>query len=602
MLLKPLAPIFWLAVYFALFTLVVRVGNGHWSPAVLERFPQLVRGDPSGCAAEQDDPLAPANGSRTLGDASQATLDSAVIFVHGYHDGAHKWRKLSAALDHDLQLQNKKMLAFFPCFPTHDMGALETGAARIHEAAMQVPPNVPIHIVGFSMGGLVVKSYLKRYAAEIDPRRVDVITINTPHHGVTSFFLGYITGDRSIVDMRMTSDLDPLGVVYGDNPILRELNDPALVSHFRFQTISGSFVTSPVNAFLGGAWLSHSDGMVPARSGHLRVPLLRDESSDAFLDGVPYFCGVDPNDPLSDGLDRQITFLRPLYEPGIFHSNLTNEPMAGRLVVELFRDDFGRLDDRECATAVELLEMDGHRPFALVMLVVPLIIIGIAGVSLGRVLGRRSDGFAVAIYGMTVAIIAFTWSAAAPQELMRTTVTGHLRAETLAVMGAVAENLWALPWFAYYLRRVRRFGELTPRQTYASGIAFGLVIAMFEQMIFVWTTAAVSRDITLMRLVLSGVPRVLLGWVMAWVFLERERLTATAIALAKRTQALIWARRALLLLPPALHAIYSALMFHATDMVESITLYVIFTLIAVALLLAQRARATTSSQSAARSG
>jgi hypothetical protein len=162
---------------------------------------------------------------------------------------------------------------------------------------------------------------------------------------------------------------------------------------------------------------------------------------------------------------------------------------------------------------------------------------------------------------------------------------------TLALIGAAVENLWAIPWFAFYLRHVRRFGDLTPRQVYASGMVFGLVVAMLGQMLFVWTTSAASREVTLIRLLLTGVPRVTIGWVMAWVFLERARLAQLAIAIGRRPLALIWARRLVLLLPAALHAIYSSLMFHATSTFESLAIYALFTLVAATLILVQRAGA-----------
>ena len=81
--------------------------------------------------------------------------------------------------------------------------------ARFVDEVADDPRNHPIAVLGYSLGGLVARGYLKRYA-----RRASIlshtITIATPHWGVQTLIMPFIhtmlrTPDRTFADMDIIS-------------------------------------------------------------------------------------------------------------------------------------------------------------------------------------------------------------------------------------------------------------------------------------------------------------------------------------------------------------------------------------------------------------
>ncbi|MFB2876090.1 esterase/lipase family protein [Floridanema aerugineum] len=145
------------------------------------------------------------------------TKPNPVLLVHGINDTATVFCKMSP------QLARKGWLV-------HDIDLTPNNCSRpLDYLAKQIanyvektfPPEQPIDIVGFSMGGIVSRYYIQRLGG-ID-RVGRFITISSPHHGTV---LAYLLDRPGSIQMRP------------DSPFLADLNrDFAMLDRINFTSI-----------------------------------------------------------------------------------------------------------------------------------------------------------------------------------------------------------------------------------------------------------------------------------------------------------------------------------------------------------------------------
>ncbi|HEY8899044.1 MAG TPA: hypothetical protein VIM61_01325 [Chthoniobacterales bacterium] len=116
-----------------------------------------------------------------------------VILVPGIWDTVGTLRRMADAL-------RKAGLepAIVPLSPNNGRASLDTLAAGVHEVVTtHVPASARFSIVGFSMGGLVSRSYLRQFG---DPARIDTfVSIASPHRGT---WLAWFSAAPGVRDMR----------------------------------------------------------------------------------------------------------------------------------------------------------------------------------------------------------------------------------------------------------------------------------------------------------------------------------------------------------------------------------------------------------------
>jgi triacylglycerol lipase len=116
-----------------------------------------------------------------------------VVLIHGIWDTFHTLRKMERALAE---------AGFEPLVvsltPNNGRVTLDTLGEQVNaQISRAIPADEPFSIVGFSMGGLVARAYLRQQA---NPRRVPVfVSIASPHRGTWMAWLNNFPGVR---DMR----------------------------------------------------------------------------------------------------------------------------------------------------------------------------------------------------------------------------------------------------------------------------------------------------------------------------------------------------------------------------------------------------------------
>ncbi len=101
-----------------------------------------------------------------------------ILFVHGFICNAGVWRPLMRALARRTGAP-LRAISLYPAF-----GSINEYAEQLHaavEAIRQQTRIARIMLVGHSMGGLVIRRYLRAYGAD---RVCRVVTLGSPHHGV----------------------------------------------------------------------------------------------------------------------------------------------------------------------------------------------------------------------------------------------------------------------------------------------------------------------------------------------------------------------------------------------------------------------------------
>lgn len=116
-----------------------------------------------------------------------------VVLVHGIWDRPHTLRRLAAALR-----ANGLETLVVTLTPNDGRLGLDALAAQMRDQIdARIPAADPFSIVGFSMGGLVARSYLRQFG---EPRRLETfISISSPHRGTWTAWLRGLPGYR---DMR----------------------------------------------------------------------------------------------------------------------------------------------------------------------------------------------------------------------------------------------------------------------------------------------------------------------------------------------------------------------------------------------------------------
>jgi len=107
----------------------------------------------------------------------------ATILVPGFSDDAWCLR----AMERFLQREGIPACTLSPQ-PSDGRVGIEVLATRLADAiAAQFPDETPLNLVGFSMGGLVCRSYLQQLGGIVRTERL--ITIATPHQGTWTAYI-----------------------------------------------------------------------------------------------------------------------------------------------------------------------------------------------------------------------------------------------------------------------------------------------------------------------------------------------------------------------------------------------------------------------------
>lgn len=126
-----------------------------------------------------------------------------VVLLHGLYASAGVWRPLRRRLESEL---DATILSFsYPPGP----GVVEL-AQQLKEHVARVQGQRPIHLVGHSLGGLVMRYYARR--DECDPRVVQTISLAAPFLGSKRNFLvpgragqDITPGSRMLAELRTAS-------------------------------------------------------------------------------------------------------------------------------------------------------------------------------------------------------------------------------------------------------------------------------------------------------------------------------------------------------------------------------------------------------------
>ena len=120
----------------------------------------------------------------------------AVVLIHGIYDSGDKMSWLAH------QFRREGYETFCPSLtPSNGAHRLEELAAQLDAAVLaQWGNDRPLHIVGFSMGGLISRYWVAHYP--VRERVVSYATLSAPHHG-TAF--AYTNEKPGVLDMRPRS-------------------------------------------------------------------------------------------------------------------------------------------------------------------------------------------------------------------------------------------------------------------------------------------------------------------------------------------------------------------------------------------------------------
>ncbi|MDD5200009.1 MAG: alpha/beta fold hydrolase [Terrimicrobiaceae bacterium] len=181
----------------------------------------------------------------TATPAFPSELPRHVVLVHGIWDTARTLGKLDAAL-------RKAGLdtTVVTLSPNDGRVGLDALAAQVRD---QIDARIPEHerfsLVGFSMGGLVARSYLRQFG---EPRRLAAfISISTPHRGT---WMAWLLGNAGARDMRPGS------------PFLAAVDADAV----RYQAASWITIRTPLDLII----LPSGSSTLPwARNDSIPVPM-----------------------------------------------------------------------------------------------------------------------------------------------------------------------------------------------------------------------------------------------------------------------------------------------------------------------------------------
>jgi triacylglycerol lipase len=171
-------------------------------------------------------------------DPEPAPVDPAkppVIIVHGIDGSALEMSRLARALRADGRA------VFTPSLTPNDGSVpLEDLSSQLDTYIQAHVPNRPFHLIGYSMGGLITRHYLRHPNAE--NRVLHYLSISAPHHGTAT---AYLRRGSGALQMRPGSDF------------LNSLNqDPSALSRIpatSFWTPTDLIIIPPSSARLPGA-------------------------------------------------------------------------------------------------------------------------------------------------------------------------------------------------------------------------------------------------------------------------------------------------------------------------------------------------------------
>ncbi len=139
------------------------------------------------------------------------------ILVPGFMDNTRTLRSLVMHLEQ----QGLQPHAVSPQPSTGEVGIEDLAAQLRDHIVANFAPEQPLNLVGFSMGGLICRSYVQQLGGAARTKRL--ITVATPHHGTLSAF---------IYNRLATHQMRP------GSAFLQELNrDLTLLQQLQFTTI-----------------------------------------------------------------------------------------------------------------------------------------------------------------------------------------------------------------------------------------------------------------------------------------------------------------------------------------------------------------------------
>ncbi len=130
-----------------------------------------------------------------------------VVLIHGIWDTFKTMQKMERVL---------RASGFDPLVitltPNGGQRPLDDLGKQVHlQIRKRIPEGAPFSIIGFSMGGLVARSYLRQFG---DPARIETfISIASPHRGT---WLAWLDGNPGVRDMRPGSQF--LSAIDADAP------------------------------------------------------------------------------------------------------------------------------------------------------------------------------------------------------------------------------------------------------------------------------------------------------------------------------------------------------------------------------------------------
>jgi len=168
-----------------------------------------------------------------------------VLLIHGILDTVKIFDKMSRYLKNlGWEVYSLNLV------PNYGIVGLDKLAEQVRDYVDKTfPPNQPLDLIGFSMGGIVSRYYVQRLGGIDKVERF--ITISSPHNGTLT---GYILSLPALIQMRPKS------------VFLQDINqDIALLDRINFTSI----------------WTPYDAMILPARSS--QVPVGRDIKIDVFL-------------------------------------------------------------------------------------------------------------------------------------------------------------------------------------------------------------------------------------------------------------------------------------------------------------------------------
>jgi len=115
-----------------------------------------------------------------------------VLLIHGiWKSGATFGRMARYLRERDFEVHTLDLV------PNDGAVALEVLAAQIGAyVEANLPPETPLDLVGFSMGGVVSRCYVQKLGGAARVRRL--VTISSPHHGTATAYLSRRPGGRQM--------------------------------------------------------------------------------------------------------------------------------------------------------------------------------------------------------------------------------------------------------------------------------------------------------------------------------------------------------------------------------------------------------------------